>query len=224
MRNAEYLTKLVFDYGAALFGVADLSRIDKSDFLIEKRIVENLKYGISIAIGVSKMVLLTIKDHPTKIYFHHYRQLNNALDQLALKISSYIQSQGFNALPIPASQVIDWQNQRGHLSHKKIAEVAGLGWIGRNNLLVNEKYGSQIRLVTILTDLPLKNSNQNSKVNCGACFKCLPVCPVGAIKERKEDFDHIKCFELLKDFQKKGYVSQYICGICVRACEGTEER
>jgi epoxyqueuosine reductase QueG len=114
---------------------------------------------------------------------------------------------------------VDWKAQRGHLSHKHVARMAGLGWIGRNNLLINKKYGSRIRLVTILTDLPLI-ADSPSGTDCGSCRACLQVCPAGAISERPDAFDHLRCYEQLKVFSKTLHFSHHICGICVKACRG----
>jgi epoxyqueuosine reductase QueG len=138
-------------------------------------------------------------------------------------MSNYIGQLGYSALPIAASQIVDWQNQRAHLSHKRIGNAAGLGWIGRNNLLVNDKYGCQFRLVTILSDMPLITDKPVNK-DCGKCHKCIETCPAQAIKEEPEDFLHIQCFEKLKEFQKKGYVGQYICGVCIKACSGKNRK
>ncbi|MEO0120987.1 MAG: hypothetical protein ABIK40_06980 [candidate division WOR-3 bacterium] len=218
----EIIKDFVFKEKASLFGVCDFRKVDKSNFLLEKEVLDRYPYAISIGRRLSKAVLESIKDHPTQLYFHHYRQINNFLDNLALRITFLIEEFGYSALPIPASQIVDWQNQKAHLSHKKIAYYAGLGWIGRNNLLVNERYGSQIRLVTILTDIPLTPDKENPNLDCGDCYACINICPAGAIKEKKEDFDHLKCFEKLKEFQKKGYVGQYICGLCVKVCKGKE--
>uniref|UniRef100_A0A7C6ECA0 Epoxyqueuosine reductase n=1 Tax=candidate division WOR-3 bacterium TaxID=2052148 RepID=A0A7C6ECA0_UNCW3 len=230
----ERLEKLILDSGADLFGVADLANVKTDDFLLDSKLIAQFTYALSIAKRISSAVLEAIVDHPTKLYFHHYRMINLFLDQLAIKIASAIEQVGYWALPIPASQIVDWQNQKAHLSHKRIAEAAGLGWIGRNNLLVTPNYGAQVRLVTILTNMPMPNSEfgmQQRKAcdpifgskaeikDCGNCYECIKVCPAQAIKEKKEDFDHIKCFEKLKEFQKKGYTSQYICGICVKACK-----
>jgi len=134
-------------------------------------------------------------------------------------MASAIQDLGYQAMPIPASQLVDWKAQKGHLSHKHLARAAGLGWIGRNNLLVHGEFGSRIRLVTILTDLPLK-SNSPSESNCATCQSCLAACPVGAIKERPEDFDHTRCYEQLRAFAKTLHFSHNICGVCVKACRG----
>lgn len=220
MQKSE-LKKLCLDWGADLFGVADITSL-KNEFLLSESAKKNAKRAISLGARVSRAILDEIEDKPTKIYFHHYRTLNMFLDQMALRLANLIQGQGFFALPIPASQIVDWQKQSAHLSHKKIGLLAGLGWIGRNNLLVNEKLGSQFRLVTVLTDMDLDSDKPLSK-DCGSCRLCIDVCPVSAIKEKKEDFDYNKCFEQLKEFQRQHIVDQYICGICVKACSGNNK-
>lgn len=220
--NYEKLKSLVMGWGGSIFGVCDLSKFP-SPFHLSIGEVEGLDRGIVIGFRLSKRALAGIVDHPTKLYYHHYRQVNLFLDQLVLRLSGLIQSRGYEALPIPASQVVDWERQSGHLSHRHLAVQAGLGWIGRNNLLVTPEYGAQVRLASTLTNLPLSNDEPLNR-GCGGCRKCLPVCPVGAIKERVEEFDHLKCYELLREFQRKGYVGQYICGICVRVCDGPNLR
>jgi len=206
------------ELGVSLFGVADITEIRK-EFLFHENSSTKFSFGLSLGKRLVEAVLEDIQDAPTPLYFNHYRQLNFFLDRTAFLIASRIQDLGFSALPVPASQVIDWQRQRGHLSHKKIGEMAGLGWIGRNNLLVSPSFGARIRLVTVLTDMPL-DAGQPLEPGCGACRRCLASCPAQAIKERREDFDHLACFEKLKEFRNKGLVSQFICGVCVKACPG----
>ncbi len=214
--NYQKLKSLAFTNGASLFGVADVTGWRESFHLPSKGL---FPLGISLAFRLSDPIIDELKERPTLLYYHHYKQVNYFLDRLALIISSFIQDQGWKALPIPASQTIDWQRQLGHLSHKLVAQRAGLGWIGRSNLLVTPQYGARVRLVTILTDMPLSPSTP-AEGDCGDCRDCLPACPVGAIKEDQKDFDHMRCFEKLKQFRKLGYVGQYICGLCVKACKG----
>lgn len=220
-KNYQLIQKIAKTLGADLFGVADIRGI-KKDFALSPELLEQFDTAIVAAVRLSGSVLSEIVDHPTKLYFHHYRSVNALLDQLALRLVNSIQDKGYRALAIPASQILDWQKQTAHLSHKKIAQLAGLGWIGRNNLLVNKKYGSKIRLVTILTDMPL-TTDKSVKEDCASCQACVTVCPVGAIKQDPAGFDHLGCFEKLKDFQKQKYVEQYICGICVKACKPLKE-
>jgi len=212
------LEKMAGSLGAALFGVAFIKEI-KKEFYFSDEILRDLDYAISIGVRLSDPVLEEISDAPTKIYYHHYRQANIALDRIAFRVSAFIQAKGYKALPVPASQIIDWESQRGHLSHKNIGRLAGLGFIGRNNLLVNPEFGARFRLVTVLTEARLER-DAPIQTDCGSCRACIKVCPVGAIKERQEDFDHIKCYERLKEFRDRGIVGQFICGICVKACKG----
>jgi epoxyqueuosine reductase QueG len=217
-QNRFMLKKFCLDLGIDVFGVADISNLKQGFFLGEKAI-KGLDNAVSLGGRLSACVLNDIADAPTKLYFHHYRTLNAFLDQAALRVCNYLQKKGYQALPIPASQIVDWQKQTAHLSHKKLGVLAGVGWIGRNNLLVNRRLGSQLRLVTILTDMPLK-TDKPTEDNCGSCRMCIKVCPAGAITDNPAEFDHRKCFEKLKEFQKQRLVEQYICGICVRVCGG----
>ena len=218
LRLTSVLREFSMGLGFSLFGTADISEI-RDSFLLPEDLRDRVGFAVSLGKRLVTGVLDDILVGPTPLYFHHYRQINYFLDRGALLLASRIQDLGFRAVPIPASQVIDWPKQRAHLSHKKVGEMAGLGWIGRNNLLVTPEFGSRFRLVTVLTDMPLEPGNP-STADCGTCRKCIGVCPANAIKERREDFEHLGCFEMLKEFRKKGLVSQYICGLCVKACPG----
>jgi len=216
--NYLYLKKTCDDLGIDVFGVADISKI-KNEFILSGRLIDTFDKAIVLGARLSWAVLEEIETHPTKLYFHHYRTLNAFLDQAALRLTNHIQDKGYAALAIPASQILDWENQKAHLSHKKIGVAAGLGWLGRNNLLVNKKFGSQMRLVSILTNMPLK-TDKPVKADCKDCYSCIALCPAKAIKKTPAEFDHIRCFEKLKEFQKLRLVDQFICGICVKACKG----
>lgn len=220
-RNTTYLKikDWALDQGVSLIGVADIRPFRKDFLNLSSQLVNSFDSGISMAVRLSDAILEEIEDRPTQLYFHHYRQANFFLDRLAFTLQQFIQGMGYNALPIPASQVIDWEKQKGHLSHKKVAYEAGLGWIGRNNLLVNPIHGARSRLVTVLTDLPLAH-DRPAEAGCYTCKRCMEVCPAGAIKERQEDFEHLECFEQLRLFRKREHTRQYICGVCVKACSG----
>jgi epoxyqueuosine reductase len=217
-KNYDALKKFTQNLGLDLFGVADIREV-KSEFVVSPELLVKLDKAVVLGGRLSKTVLAELVQAPTRLYSYHYRTLNSLLDQSALKTTLYIESQGYLALPIPTSQILDWKKQTGHLSHKKMGVLAGLGWIGRNNMLVNPKFGSQFRLVTILTDMPLK-IDQPLKETCGACHSCMKVCPAQAIKETPADFDHVKCFDAIKGFQKLHLAEQYICGVCLNVCAG----
>jgi epoxyqueuosine reductase len=219
--NYLWLKKICLEAGVDLFGVADIKEA-KKDFMLSQESIDKVTSAVCLGVRLSHGVLKEIKDTPTQLYSYHYKTANTFLDQLAFRISLYIQKKGFLAIPIPASQIIDWQLQKAHLSHKHIGQLAGIGWIGRNNLLVSRELGSQFRMATVLTDMPLK-AGKPGQDTCGSCRLCVELCPAGAIKDSPADFDHIKCFEKLKEFQKRRPADQYICGVCINAC-GSKKR
>ncbi len=226
MSESEYVGKLkslCHQWGASLFGAADLRSLIRKDVLLSPAKVELLPFAISIGYHLSDAILEEIEDKPIPLYFHHYQRVNILLDSIGIVVTSAIQELGYQALPVPASQIVDWKTQTAHLSHKHAARAAGLGWIGRNNLLVNRNFGARVRLVTVLTNLPLATNFVESE-GCGSCRACLSVCPAGAIGEKQEDFDHLKCYEQLKIFSKTLHISHHICGICVKACRGHRQK
>ncbi|MBU4252688.1 MAG: 4Fe-4S binding protein [Candidatus Omnitrophica bacterium] len=218
IKNYLTLKKLCLKEGLDLFGVADISEI-KNEFQISPKTLQNLDKAVCLALRLSQSILSEMEEKPTKLYFHHYKIINSFLDQAALKLGNIIQKKGYSALAIPATQIIDWEKNSAHLSHRRLGVMSGLGWIGRNNLLVNEKLGSQFRLVSILTDMPL-SIDKPSREDCGDCRLCVRMCPAGAIQEDSSGFDHRKCFEKLRSFQTQRQVEQFVCGVCVNACRG----
>ena len=203
--------------GIALFGVADVREI-RSTFHLPG-IQEEYDYGISLGVRLSTAVLDELEDGPTLLYAWHYRQANIFLDRVAFRLYGRIQDQGFRAVPIAASQIIDWRRQEAHLSHRHVGVLAGHGWIGRNNLLVNPEYGSAVRYVTVLTDMPLPTAKPMN-FGCGECRACLPVCPAQALGEGPEDYTFDRCFEKLKEFRNQRNIGHYICGMCIKVCTG----
>jgi len=107
---------------------------------------------------------------------------------------------------------------------KEIARKAGLGWIGKNNLLINPTYGSYLVLGEILTSLKL-DYDKPHKDGCGECRICINKCPTGALK-RPYYLDTSLCISFLT--QKKGDLrraerlaignSLWGCDICQLNC------
>lgn len=217
-KDYKSLKEIAIKEGMSLFGVADITPIKGHFHINPPQILEDLKYGISIGYTLSNKILDGLIDGPTKIYSMHYRRINTLLDLTALKLAAYIQQRGADALPIPASQIIDWQIEIGHLSHKMVARYAGLGWIGRSTLLINPLFGSKVRYAAILTNLSLPTDSSKDG-NCGMCMECIKVCPVGAIKENADDFDYNLCSDQLKRYARMPGVGQNICGLCIKVCK-----
>ena len=203
-----------------LFSVADMSLYGRDLGGLDAQVQGLYPFALSFGLVLAKGLLDTLTDGPTALYLHHYRQLNYRLDMIAYFLGTEIEKRGYKALPFAASQMIDWQNQKGHISHKRVGEISGMGWIGRNNLLVHPSYGSQVRYNTVLTDMPLP-AGKGLGFGCDTCTDCRDACPAIAIGERPEGFDHLGCFAMLKRFKNERNLGHHICGLCVQACKGT---
>ena len=106
------LKKFCLDSGADLFGVTDMNGIS-NEVLLSDGNLKKINRAVCLAVRLSQGVLQEIKDAPNRLYFHHYKTANAFLDQLAFKVAGFIQKKGFLAIPIPASQIVDWKLQKG---------------------------------------------------------------------------------------------------------------
>lgn len=213
----EQLKNYALEQGASLVGFC---KLDKSPIPE----LPSLTFAVSFAVKLSEAVFKTIIDAPSFAYFQHYRSANALLDKIAFCLSGKLEEHGFLALPVAASQSLGKNNPyNGLVSHKTCAVLSGLGFVGKSGLFLSEKYGSKVRLATVLTDMPLSNEHPIIENGCGNCEICKKACPAGAIfgelpkTNGERNFDAEKCSKYMKErFQDIGRGS--VCGICIRVC------
>lgn len=99
----------------------------------------------------------------------YHKLIRKRLQQLAEKISQAIGPFGHRAF-VDSAPVLE----------KALARKAGLGWMGKNTLILNRKAGSWFFLGELLVDLPLPIDQLNDRDHCGKCTACLQVCPTQA--------------------------------------------
>ena len=160
----------------------------------------NMQYAFSIAVKLSDAVLSSIDNAPSFMYFQHYRTANALLDQIAFRLANEIEKLGYSAFPVAASQSLGKGNPfEGVLPHKTAAVLSGLGFVGKSGLFLSEKFGSKVRLATILTDMPVSAELPVIENGCGSCTACQRACPAGAIygelpkTDGTRNFDAEKC-------------------------------
>lgn len=98
----------------------------------------------------------------------YHKVLRPRLRQLAQQIAAHVPHQ--YRVFVDSAPVLE----------KPLAEKAGLGWIGKNTLVINSKGGSWFFLGEIYTDLPLPIDTP-ATAHCGSCNACLKICPTQAI-------------------------------------------
>ncbi len=100
----------------------------------------------------------------------YHKLMRKRLATLAAKISTVAGQHNHRAF-VDSAPVLE----------RALAEKAGLGWIGKNTMLINPKAGSWFFLGEIYTDLPLPLDPPQETMHCGTCTACLDDCPTGAI-------------------------------------------
>lgn len=116
------------------------------------------------------------------LYTPHVEYVNRQLTDGVYVVARAFRSAGFRALPLPAAgSPTDGRFLKGIVSYKHAAEAAGLGRIGRNSLLVTERFGPRVRLACLLTDASVSGSTRISGSPCTDCSVCVERCPAGAL-------------------------------------------
>jgi len=111
------------------------------------------------------------------------------------------------------------------VAERALAARAGLGFIGKNHMLINPELGPQILLGEIITDLELEADKQIAD-SCAGCDKCIAACPAGALRNDGR-FDANKCVSYLT-IEYKGKIPAELadkigdrlfgCDECTRVC------
>ncbi len=118
------------------------------------------------------------------------------------------------------------------MPHKTVAVNAGLGWIGKSALFVTEKYGSAIRLTSVLTDAPLNYSKSIINSLCEDCMICVDECPGKAISgvnwepgiDRDLLLNAISCRKKARELSAEHLEKQItLCGKCIVVCPYTRK-
>ena len=117
--------------------------------------------------------------------------------------------------------ILDWLNIGLRWTHL----IAGIGWIGKNTCIINQKLGSWLFLGVILTSLELQ-PDLPAPDRCGTCTRCIDACPTDALVAPYQ-LDSNRCISYLT-IEKRGSIAEdmragmghevFGCDICQDVC------
>ena len=211
--------------GATEVGYADITNFSPK---------EGLNSGVVFYIAYPKEIIRNMQNAPTMEYLYELIDLNTRLDALGMACEEFLIDKGYDAYAQTKKRLgSDFGEFNSfELPHKTIATRAGLGWIGKSALFTTLRYGSALRLSSVLTDAPLDFGEPILKSKCGKCMICKDACPGGAISgknwdytlKRNEFYDDKKCekYALVVSEENLGKPDT-VCGKCIYACPHTQK-
>jgi epoxyqueuosine reductase QueG len=126
----------------------------------------------------------------------------------------------------PHSSAADFERKMNEgFNTKEAARRAGIGWIGKSNLLITKEFGPQINMIAIFLDAPLPEGEPVERSQCGNCRNCVENCPLHVIQgklwtkgiPREEQVDFAACSQTrLKTYEHLG--RKITCAKCVISC------
>jgi epoxyqueuosine reductase len=214
--------------GADFAGAADLAPARSAMVGQGGELVAHYPRALSVGVRLMDALVDALPDHCDRVVAmnfrgHAYDVVNMRLDQLASRVASALQEDGYRALPVPASQSVDDQRLCGLFSHKMAAHLAGLGWIGKSCCVITPEAGPRVRWATVLTNAPLSTGTPMERL-CGDCTVCVDACPAAAFtgapfdpaEPREARFDAFSCRAYQQ--QTEAQTGYAVCGMCVYSC------
>jgi epoxyqueuosine reductase len=150
-------------------------------------------------------------------YAMEYHRLNQTLNRISKDIAVK-----YRGIPLKAtiggevgevSHVSDYFGMV--ISHRVVAENAGIGWRGKNQLTIHEEFSCALRFASIIVPYPLDWGHQIES-KCGNCIACEEVCGFIRNRDMLPDFRE-NCRRYILFLKSKG-IEKDICGKCIKAC------
>jgi epoxyqueuosine reductase len=119
-----------------------------------------------------------------------------------------------------------WYTDTGPILERDLAMRAGLGWIGKNTLLINPRIGSYFLLAEILLGIPLEPDSPFQTDHCGTCTRCIEACPTACIRPDRT-LDAGRCISYLTIENKdeipadlRPNIGEWVfgCDVCQMVC------
>jgi epoxyqueuosine reductase len=214
---------------------------NRTDYIIGYADLGNLlnpvfayRYAVVIGKKLDDDIIDSIENGPTPRYLELYHQSNQELNALAASVGLSMDARRIKNTPINATIGEDelderfFETLRLKYSHKMGATRAGMGWIGKTDLLISAAFGPRLRMSSVLTEQPFETlGTPINESKCGDCDICVKRCPAQAANgkswnisvDREAFYDAFKCMAKCRELTLANTGKpETVCGICVSVC------
>jgi epoxyqueuosine reductase QueG len=141
----------------------------------------------SVVIFAQRMLVGSIESPSEMIVTFQSIALYEDLYRIAYRVGRYLEQNGYRAAIVPPYSPVEMNLETkgflGEVSLRHVAKAAGLGTLGKNNLLITKELGPRIRLCAVVTTVQLEPDKPTKEDFCSGCESCISSCPVDALSE-----------------------------------------
>jgi ferredoxin len=219
----ESMRAIALEMGATHYGIGDMTQYygGRPD-AFEAYGKGKLLTGISILVPENNAMLTELPMSDDLSRTSHYNIKIVLAQQIVTRLSVLLIEKGFEAAVHMHPGPPGGGKPTGLL--KAGARFAGLGWIGKNRLLITKDYGPRVCPGLLLTDAPFERAAKVRKLldGCGNCTRCVQICPSQAFSadpftesDTMGGFNTGRCAEVRGIINPTGWGA---CSLCVQAC------
>lgn len=194
MNSADIKYKF-YELGADLCGIASVDRFSEApEGFHPTDVLPGCK---SVIVFANRFLAGTLACNTTVPYTIVRNILSDRMDKMAVRFCTDLEMEGIIAVPTGTIGPTEFDKNTGRfrniISAKHAAELAGLGRIGKNTLLITPQFGNMVWLSVILTELELEPDELLEESFCNNCDLCIAACPVQAVGE--PEMKQLNCHE-----------------------------
>jgi epoxyqueuosine reductase len=233
------------DLGFLACGITDPSpppHADRLDAWLARGYAGTMRYLHRQALRRKDPRLTVPESLAVVVLLENYYWPDAAADLEPPRVAKYARGQDYHQVTLDRlNRLAEWLREHGAavarpyvdagpVPERELAQRAGLGWIGKNTMLIRPGVGSFFFIGTIFTDLALEPDPPFTADHCGSCTRCLDACPTGAIVE-PHLLDATRCISYLT-IEQRGPIPEPLvqglagyafgCDICNDVCPWNE--
>jgi epoxyqueuosine reductase len=165
---------------------------------VDRRLAPEPQFRSAVVVALNYFVESDADDEANGIIARYARgrDYHKVIKKKLMALLRFVESEVGHELPLSRAFV-----DTGPVLERELAQRAGIGWFGRNTMIVNPKRGSYFFLGALLLDFELVYDQPFAEDHCGTCSACVSACPTGALLGRDTNgapvMDATRCISYL---------------------------